>query len=186
MKDSFLARTLRETRVQKAVSQEQMAFELEIARKTVQNWEKGVSEPSIEQAIAWFRVLKISPLPYLFQYVYPEMEKISSRDGDERIRSALMTLIAQLPPEGVRQLMYLFYGDHGSSPRAVLNLMTAHLQTPMKDRVTASHVILKNYEMAVRKNQVTSKEHVHPDVQLLKSAIEKGENAAVDDQETYV
>lgn len=186
MEDSFLAKTLRETRVLKAISQENMALELGIARKTVQNWEKGISAPSIDQAMEWFKVLKISPLPYLFQYVHPEMENISHKDEDEKLRNSLITLINELPPEGVRQLLYLFYGDHGSSPRAVLNLMTAHLQTPMKDRVLTSNVVLKNYEIAKKKNQVTSMEHIHPNVELLKSAIQKGEDAVIDDRDTYM
>lgn len=144
MRDDFLSRTLRETRVLKGRSQEFMALELGLARKTVQNWEKGVSVPSIAQALQWFRVLEMSPLPYLFQYVYPEMEGLSGEDEDHRLREALHKLVDEIPVEGMRQLLYLFYGDHGSSPRAVMNMVTAHLQTPMHDRVTAGSVILKN------------------------------------------
>lgn len=186
MQDHFLARTLRETRMKKAYSQERIALEMGIARKTVQNWERGSSAPSIEQAIEWFRILEISPLPYLFQYVYPDMEKISASDDDKRMRVSLLTMLAELPPEGIRQLLYLFYGDHGSSPRAILNLMTAHLQTPIRDRVVASHVILKNYEMSRKKDENTSKEHIHPDVDLLRDAISRGEDAVVHNRETYV
>lgn len=186
MDDGFLARTLRETRMLKAFSQERIALEMGITRKTVQNWEKGSSAPTIQQAIEWFRILELSPLPYLFQYVYPHLEKISSSDDDKKIRDALLTLLAELPPEGIRQLLYLFYGDHGSSPRAVLNLMTAHLQTPMKDRVIASHVILKNYEMSGKMNQDASMKHVHPDVELIREAMSKGEDAAVNKRDTYV
>lgn len=186
MEDHFLARTLRETRMKKAFSQERVALEMGIARKTVQNWEKGISAPSIEQAIEWFRILEISPLPYLFQYVYPDMEKISASDDDKRIRVSLLTLLSELPPEGIRQLLYLFYGDHGSSPRAVLNLITAHLQTPIRDRVVASHIILKNYEMSQRRDENTSKDHIHPDVKLIRDAISRGEDAVLNDRETYV
>lgn len=183
---AFLAKTLRETRTKQKRSQEYMALEMGIARKTVQNWEKGISAPSITQTMDWFRILQVSPLPYLFQYVYPEMENISSKDEDEKLRKSLLTLIEQLPPEGIRQLLYLFYGDHGSSPRAVLNMLTAHLQTPMRDRVTASSIILKNYQIAQKQNTITSNEHVQPDLSTLQKAIQKGENAAIEGSETYV
>lgn len=182
----YLANILGRVRVEKRCSQEQMALELGVARKTVQNWEKGVSEPTIHQAISWFEVLAVSPLPYLFQYMYPDMEGISSADADEHLRQMLFNLLTELPPEGVRQLLYLFYGNHGSSPRAVLNMVTAHLQTSMRDRVTAGSVILKNYEIAQKKDTVAKKEHVQPNVELLRDAIKKGEEAVVGDEEAYI
>lgn len=170
MKDNFLARTIRETRLMKEKSQEYMAMELGITRKTVQNWEKGVSEPTIEQAMQWFRILQVSPLPYLFQYVFPDMENISSGDEDDRLRDALLKLAAELPSEGMRQLLYLFYGDHGSSPRVVLNLITAFLQSPHHDRIVAGNLILLNYEMARQKEELTSPHHIQPNVELLKGS----------------
>ena len=177
---------LRDARAISEKSQEYMALELGVARKTIQNWEKGTSEPTIKQAIEWFRVLGVSPIPYLFQTVYPDMEGINSNHKIDNLRSSLETLIEMLPEEGVRQLLYLFYGDHGSSPRAVLNMITAHLQTPMKDRVTNGTVVLKNYRIAERKNELTSTEHVMPNVPLLERAIELGEDAAVNNELAYV
>lgn len=186
MTDTFLSKTLWETRIKGKRSQEYMALEMGVARKTIQNWEKGISAPSIEQAIEWFRILQISPLPYLFQYVYPQMQSINAGDEDQKLRQNLITLIEQLPPEGIRQLLYLFYGNHGSSPRAVLNLMTAHLQTPMRDRVMAGSLILKQYQISSQQNNLTSLDHIQPDIELLKSCIEKGEKAAVEGMASYV
>lgn len=181
-----LSRILGVTRTKAGVSQERMALELEVARKTVQNWEKGVTAPSFDQVTAWFQVLGISPLPYLFQYLYPELEGISGADSDERIRDSLEMLIENIPSEGARQLLYLFYGDHGSSPRAILNLMTAHLQTPMKDRVTQAGVIIKNYDIAKKKGTIVGPTHIQPDMTLLHHALEEGEAAVLRDEEVYV
>lgn len=186
MTDTFLSKTLWETRIKSKRSQEYMALEMGVARKTIQNWEKGISAPSIDQAIEWFRILKISPLPYLFQYVYPEMQAINARDDDQKLRQNLITLIEQLPSEGIRQLLYLFYGDHGSSPRAVLNMLTAHLQTPMRDRVMTASLILKHYQISSQQNNLTSLHHIQPDVELLQSCIDKGEKAAIEGMESYV
>lgn len=186
MNDDFLVRTLRETRAQRKKSQEYMALELGVARKTVQNWEMGISTPNIEQVRQWFSVLNISPLPFLHQYTSPYLENISGADDDAKLRQALEILLADIPPEGVRQLLYLFYGDHGSSPRAVLNMVTAHLQTPMRDRVTAGSVICKNYEIAQKKGQLTDEKHIQPNMDILRDAIERGEVACVEGNETYV
>ena len=167
-------------------SQEYMALEMGIARKTVQNWEKGVSAPSVMQAIEWFRVLDVSPLPYLFEYIYPDLEKLSATDEDKRLKQALFKLLESLPVEGIRQILYLFYGDHGSSPRAVMHLVNAHLQTPMKDRIAHGELILKNYELAKRKGKLTGAEHIKPDEALLREAIRRGEEAYLADKEAYI
>lgn len=177
---------LRESRNLSGKSQEYMALEIGIARKTVQNWERGTSEPTIGQAVAWFKALDISPLPYLLQIVHNDMDRINGKDDFNKLKASLNKLLQELPEEGVRQLLYLFYGDHGSSPRAILNMVTAHLQTPMEARVTQGSVILKNYEMAQKKHILTAEDHVQPNVELLKKAINMGEEAAVKNLDTYI
>lgn len=177
---------LRESRGATNKSQEYMALELGIARKTVQNWEKGVSEPTIKQALEWFRVLGISPIPYLFQVVHEDMDRISSVDEEKKLRDALKRMIEVIPEEGMRQLLFLFYGDHGSSPRAVLNMITAHLQTPMENRVSHGTLILKNYEIASQKGTTTGGKHIKPDVYYIKDAIERAQTASITNDSAYV
>lgn len=167
-------------------SQEYMALELGVARKTVQNWESGASEPSVTQAIEWFRVLDISPLPYFLQIVHKDIKGINAQDEPAKLRGALLKLVQELPEESVRQLLYLFYGTHGSAPRAVLNMLTAHLQVPMEDRVTNGTLILKSYELAKKRGKITELDHVQPNLQLLKKAIAMGEEAAVKEANAYV
>lgn len=180
-----MAEALRTTRYESGKSQESMAWELGVARRTVQNWESGKSEPTIGQAIQWFRAVNKSPIPYLLQIVMPAFDRISGSDSEEKLRDALLLLVEELPAEGVRQLLYLFYGDHGSSPRAVMQLVTAHLQTPMKDRVTHAGVITHNYELAKKKGTIARPDHIQPDLAFLKQAIRAGEDAVVKDAAEY-
>ena len=180
-----LSRMLGIARTKAGKSQEYMAYELSVARKTVQNWEKGVTSPSFEQVVGWFTILTVNPLPYLIQFVFPDMDNISAKDSDDKIRKSLITLINNLPAESVRQLMFMFYGDHGSSSRGIINLMTAHLQTPLRDRVTQAGVIVRNYEFAKRKGDITSDKHIQPDVDFLKKAIASGEDAVIRGLDEY-
>lgn len=166
-----IAEALRITRNDSGKSQEYMAFELGVARRTILNWESGVSEPSVAQAINWFKLTGKNPIPFLLQNVYPEMDKISHKDEDSRILSSLIQLINDLPAEGVRQLMYLFFGNHGSSPRAVLQMVTAHLQTPMKDRIAHGQLIATNYEIAQRTGTISRPDHIQPDLKCLNEEI---------------
>ncbi|MDO4977029.1 MAG: helix-turn-helix transcriptional regulator [Eubacteriales bacterium] len=180
-----IAEALRRSRNEAGKSQEFMAFELGVSRRTIQHWESGVSEPTIGMAMDWFRLLEKNPLPFLLQHVFPDMDRISGKDDDEKLKKVLLGLIAELPPEGVRQLLYLFYGDHGSSPRAIMQMVTAHLQTPMKDRVTQAHIIALNYEMAKQKGSIARPDHIQPDLEFLKAAIEAGKEATVRDASEY-
>ena len=166
-----IAEALRTTRNETGKSQEFMAFELGVTRRTILNWENGVSEPSIGQTVKWFKLVEKNPIPFLLQYTYPDMDKISPKDDDAKILAALMQLINDLPAEGVRQLMYLFFGNHGSSPRAVLQMITAHLQTPMKDRIAHGQLVATNYEIAKRTNSLSKPDNIQPDLECLNAAI---------------
>ena len=181
-----LALALQRARQEGGKSQEYMGFELQVARKTIQNWEKGVSSPSFDQCIAWFKALNVAPLPYLFQYVFPDMDGIKSKDNDEKLRQSLITLVRSLPPEGVRQLLFLFYGEHGSSPRGVLNMINAHLQTPLPNRVTQAGVILHNYEIASQRGELVCPNNIKPNVDLLKQALSEGEKAVIERKDNYI
>lgn len=177
---------LRTTRYDSGKSQEFMALELGVARRTIQNWETGVSEPGVSQAIEWFIVLGRNPIPFLLQYLFPVMDHISAGDDTDKLRRALARLIQELPDEGVRQLLYLLYGDHGSSPKAVLHLMNAHLQTPMKDRIIQAEIITKNYELAKMTGTLARPDHIQPSVELLHSAIASGEKAYFNGESEYM
>lgn len=172
-----ISEALQLTRNESGKSQEYMALELGVTRRTIINWEKGVSEPSVGQTIAWFKLVDKNPIPFLLQNVYPQMDRISPADEDAKILAALMQLINDLPAEGIRQLMYLFFGNHESSPRAVLQMVTAHLQTPMKDRIVHGQIIATNYELAMRTGTISHPDHIQPDLKCLKEEIENAKKS---------
>lgn len=177
---------LRTTRYQSGKSQEYMALELGVTRRTIMNWENGISEPSVSQTIAWFKLVHKSPIPYLLQITYPELDHISYKDTDAKILASLIQIINDLPKEGIRQLMYLFFGNHGSSPRAVLQMINAHLQTPMKDRIAHGQLTATNYELAKRTGTLTQPDHIQPDLDFLKAAIDTAKDAVEKDAKEYV
>lgn len=176
---------LRDTRYDSGKSQEYMALELGVTRRTVQNWERGASEPSVSQAIEWFKIVGKNPVPYLLQTIYPDIDKISAEDADAKILAALLQIINDLPADGVRQLMYLFFGSHGSSPRAVLQMINAHLQTPMKDRIVHGQIVTTNYELACKTRTVSHPDHIQPDMNYLNAAIATAKMAVEESAKEY-
>ena len=176
----------RSSRAASNKSQEYMANYIGVARKTIQNWESGVSAPNFVQGTQWFEALGINPLPYFLQYIYPEtMAGIKASDSDEKIEAALQQVIADLPIEGKRQLLYLFFGKHGSSPNAALNLLTAHLQVPIKDRIIQATSVIENYEIERDLGNLVCPEHIQPDVDKIRNAINGAKNAVRDNKESY-
>ena len=181
-----LARMLMLSRAESKLSQEKVAFELGVAKKTIQNWEKGVSAPTLPQAIEWFRVLDVAAMPYFLQFMFPGLEGTSGNERVEKLRKELISMIETLPEEGVRQLMFLFYGDHGSSPGGVMNLMTAHLQAPMNDRYRHARNILDDYKLAKEKNELNNEDHIQPNVEFLENAIDCGREAVIKGKNHYL
>lgn len=173
------------SRMDAGVSQEYIAAELRVSPRTVQNWEYGVSSPSFFQSTEWFRALGLNPLPYYFDYVYPNFEGVKSDDPDEKVKDLLMEIVATLTSDDMRRLLFLLYGNHGSSPHAVLNMITAHLQTPINDRVAQAAVILHNYEMEKEIGNIVRPNNIQPDIELLRDSIKSGKMAAVKDKKGY-
>lgn len=181
-----LARMLMMSRAESGMSQERVALEMGIAKKTVQNWEKGVSAPTLPQAVEWFRVMKVPAIPYFLQFMFPDLEGTCGYDPDEKVRAELVKLIESLPADGVRQLMYLFFGNHGSSPRAVMHMVNAHLQTPLKERYSNACAIVNDYKLNRDIGNIAQPTHIQPDIELLEKAIEEGRKAILDDKESYL
>ncbi len=181
-----LAKMLTLARAESGMSQEKVALELGVAKKTVQNWEKGVSAPTLPLAIGWFRVMKVAAMPYLIQFLFPDLAGINSIPDDEDIRDDLISLIETVPPEGIKQLMYLLYGNHGSSPRATLNIMTAHLQCPMRDRYRHAETILSDYKLASDMKEVPANSPIKPNVHMIENAIKYSRDAIISNNDSYI
>lgn len=174
------------SRADAGVSQEYVAIGVGVSRKTVQNWEKGISSPDLFQASEWFNVLGLNPLPYFLDYIFPEnVEGIKPTDEDRQIEEALNHLISQLPNSGKRQLLYMLYGNHGSSPNAVLNLMNAHLQTPLKDRIVHAAMIVEDYEIENALGNLVNPGNVQPDTKMLRISMDNARATVEKHQSGY-
>ena len=160
-------------------SQEFMALGLGVSKKTVQNWEKGISAPDLFQGSEWFRILGLNPLPYYLAYLYPDLfGDISPDKSDEELTLALHHLIDQATPIEKRQLLFLMAGKHGSSWYALLQMFTAHCHTSMQCRVGTARIVLDNYELQQETGELVCTDNVLPDLDVLRNAIESGKSAA--------
>lgn len=182
--DKF-AEMLRKSRADSGLSQKEVAKRLGISRTTVQNWESGYSCPTQLEGFLWFRALGLQPLPYYLGILYPEFEQIDHTADDDHVEAALLRLISGLPIEAKKKLLYCAYGNHGSNPLAVLELVTAHLQTPLRARLSVAEVIRSHYEVAQAVGTLAQPEYIHPNIDLLNSAYLQGKAAVMRGEQGY-
>lgn len=151
-------------------SQEYMALSLGVTKKTVSNWEKGLSSPTYFQSLEWFRCLNINPFPYYLKFTFPEPKSYTKKID---VDSVLNKLIDVLPDYSKMALIYLLTGEHGSSPNAIIQLLLAYLHCPIKTRLTQATLIAHNFEIEKELGCIICKDDIMPDMEILNAAISK-------------
>lgn len=169
----LFADMLKDSRYKANVSQQYMAEHLGVSKRTVQNWEDGVTSPPIAMVYDWFNVLCLPPQPFILKILYPDVDS-NQFDDEMMIDKALLLLSRDLPAHAKKKLLFILEGKHGSSPVSVIDMMVANLQTPLRDRLNVCQNILINYEMAEALDQLTDKGNIRPSVVNLKNALENG------------
>lgn len=167
-------------------SQEYMALEMGISKKTVQNWEKGISSPSFFQSLEWFRILNINPFPYYLDVLYPDkIAGVKASDSDEKIEEAFDSLIHNISINDKRALLYLYYGKHGSSPHSVIQFLLSHLHVPMSYRIIDACNICTSYKLAKELNLIVCPDNIQPDLSDFTESINKAVSACKDNLDRY-
>lgn len=148
-----------------------MALSMGISKKTVQNWEKGLSSPNLFQATEWFKALGLNPTKYYLEFLYPTFfDDMNSRD-EAKLDEILINLIKNISIVEKKELIYLISGMHGSSWPALIQLFSAYCQMSLQARVIVANIILENYEMEEKMGKLVDKNEINPDFELLKSAV---------------
>lgn len=176
----------RAAREQAGISQAQAALLIGVSKNTIQNWECGMSSPSQAQGFYYFNALGVQAMPFYLKLFYPEeFGEISVETPDDQIDKALMTLISNLPVEEKRKLLYVAYGEHGSSPPAVLDMVCAHLHTPLIARIGVAELIRSNFSLSNGVHRVTNAKNIMPNMEQLDDAIAAAREAVVRKAEHY-
>lgn len=152
-------------------SQEFMALSMGVSKKTIQNWEKGLSSPTLFQATEWFKVLGLNPIKYYLEFLYPNFFEKTSPEDESKLDEKLANLIKISSAAEKRELIYLMSGTHGSSWPALLQLFSAYCHMSLQSRVIIARIVLESYEMEEKNGRLVNSDKIKPDLELLKSAI---------------
>lgn len=170
------------------LSQRFVAQAIGVGERTVKNWEAGNSAPSIVQTAEWFRACGLNPIRYMLNWLDPvHFDGLTAKNDLEDIKSALLTYIRDVASEKeIRQLAFCMFGNHGSSWRSQLEMLTAHDHTTLRSRVTVARAVLENYEMEESQGILVNTDHIPPDLSRLRDAVEKGKDAVQEGKAGYV
>lgn len=172
-------------REQSGKSQEYVALELGVNKKTISNWENGISSPTFFQSLEYFKALGINPFPLYLRLVYPNTCKLSPSDKDERINEAFDSLAESLPTSAKRILLFLFYGEYGGNPSDIMELICAYMHIPLSERVLMATIIAHTYEMDKELNKLICDDSIHPNMEKLKEATKKARISAINHEYGY-
>lgn len=187
MKDITVSKMLSDARYASGLSQEQMAAALSVSRKTIANWESGESFPSFPKVIEWFDACDEPIYPYVMKYLHPdELDKMTPKNDHKDVTKALHVMIEELPEQYQRELLFLLNGSHFSSPVGILDMITAHLHTPLELRINVAECIFNNYLFSEARHILVSNGNVPPSLHNLSDCISQAKEAAFTGRKTYV
>ncbi len=179
-REARFARIWSASRADAKKTQEFMAKGLGVSKKTIQNWESGVTAPDLYMGSEWFRILGLNPLPYYLSFLFPDMfENYVPEDDDDLVEQALIARIKNSTAVEKRELLYMMTGRHGSSWYSLLQMFTAHCHISMKSRVNIARNIIDTYEMEAETGDLVCKGDVQPDMSMLKVAVEEGKRSVI-------
>lgn len=175
-------------RTDAGVSQRYIAQALGISERTVKNWEVGSSLPNILQLVSWFKACGLNPVRYVLDWLNPaDFDGLCAEDSADDIKNALLEYISSVATENeIRKLAFCIFGNHGSSWNAQLEMLCAHDHTTMRSRVTVARAILENYEMEAAQGALVATDHISPNLDHLRAAVESGKDAVQEGKAGYV
>lgn len=179
-----IALMLQTARFNAKLSQEFMADALGVSRKTIQKWEDGTLCPNVKKAVQWFDVTGEPIYPYMIRLLHGE--SFDDLESITDVKEALHMYINEMSDRRIRELLYLMYSDHGSTPSGVLDLITAYLHLPLDRRVCIASAVLHAYIICEGTGQLRGAEHIKPNMQDLKECCDSATRAVMKGKESYV
>lgn len=181
-----IALMLYQARSNAHLSQDAMAEALGVSRKTIQKWEDGSLCPNLKKVIEWFDYTGEPLYPYLVHLLHGDSFSGLGAGAQYADLKAVMHLyIDEMSDDRIRELVYLMYSDHGSTPSGVLDLITAYLHLPLDRRACIASAILHAYVICEATGQLRGTDHIMANVDYLKRCCDYATQAVMDGKNSY-
>lgn len=184
--DSKLCKILLQSRYEGNISQVKLADEIGVNKRTIINWEQGISQPSIENIIKWFDACGVNPMHYILEYISPDAFDNVDYKNEQTINEAFRSLTELMSYEDKMALLYIYFGQHGSSPETVMQMLLAHLHNPLKDRISIAVHIATGYRLNESLDALVGGDLPKPNLDMLDEAILKAAESVKNCKSGYV
>ena len=177
---------LRKSRYESGISQESIAKSLGVTKKTVQNWEAGISSPPVATVLDWFRIIDIPFYPYLLKLSHPELQNLNANSDDDEVRRALIAYVDDMDIHEMRTHFFEMFGEHGTAPDGMGEVKTAYLHLPMDIKVGIAEIICTQFEICQAQGRLVKPDSIMPNVESLRSYIAAAKDAVIHGKDTYL
>ena len=177
---------LRTVRDKSGISRDFMSKQLDVSKKTIQNWEEGYSLPNIKHFYNWFKVCDFPLYPSMLRMNNPALMTITANSSDEEVREAFRNVIDTMDIHYMRQHFLEMFGETGTAPEGMGEVKTAYLHLPMYVKVGIAEIICTQFEIAQARNELVKPDIVMPNIDILKNYIDKAKQAVINGKSTYL
>lgn len=184
--DLQVAKALEMARTKAGLSQEKLAKRLGISKPTVASRERGTSPVTLPEIFKWCVACRIPARRCMDACIYPGLLDYLQEDiSTEEKRQILHAAVDEMSNYEVDGWLYLYYGDHGSDPMAVLTEVLANLHTTLANRVVVCSTIGTNYELDRANNRDPDPNGTQPHMPIMYQARDCGQKAALQGVDAY-
>lgn len=168
------------------MTEAEIADKMKISRRTIYNWIYGTSFPTFPQTIQWFIATRQRMMPWIAKMQYFEKDRKPQKLTEEQMNKDLIDFLDLLSPAQKARLHFIFCGEHGSSPDGILEMVSAHLHTPLVNRFQIASMIMLNYEMAEASKELILRDEAEPNIEVLRESVTKGRDAILQGFDSYI
>lgn len=165
-----VAKLILDTRQDAGISQEELADELHIGKKTLHMWETNQTQPDIWEVTEIFRYCGQDAFRPLYGILYPAACNVGA-PLMSRKRAELIEHFRRASREDVRQTAFGILAPHGGSWHNMLHKYAAYQLLPPLIRETVGKQIFKMYQLASVQGRLVCTEagFPAPDLELLEA-----------------
>jgi len=178
---------LLDLRTKAKLSKAKMADLLNITERTYTRYENGESSPPLEDFLEMLHAIDAPALPTVLRHLYPDnYDGGVPKESSTIARNALANYILHdASDRDIRQLLYIYQADHGSSFESQLQLFCAIDHLPMDVKLLFAKFALNAWEIESDRGGLINTDDAMPDMELLRAAVIRAQKAVTEGRSHY-
>ena len=157
---AFLVRNARE---QAHLTRQELADKLGISKRTIDNWESGVSRPIADSLLDVYEACNAEIAKAIIT-----ADSYDAESDIEVVRQRVITYLRTIADDDmIRQLDYNLLSSHGSIAKAQVNLCTAYNHFNKDDKYDVCRTIIGKYKLKQDLGKLINMGEPLPDIEYL-------------------